>query len=112
MADNSDDSEFSDASSPDNSDVDDKEPIAKAKRSGANLSCPKKASIARERKVQSNPALFGKKQVTCGAHGPKTSAWQRIQEHKNEHFTVVKGLLRCDACKESLSKKKSTVKIH
>lgn len=86
--------------------------LQRPKRSGANLSCPKKASIARERKVQSNPALVGKRRVTHGAHGPKMSAWQRVQEHKNEHFTVVKGLLRCDACKESLSKKKSTVKKH
>ena len=34
------------------------------------------------------------------------------QEHKNEYLTSVDGKLRCDACKETISKKKSTVKKH
>ena len=84
--------------------------IAEAKRLGANLRTPEKAKIARERKLQTNPA--GKSRSTRGQSDPKLSSWQRVQEHKNEYFTSVDGKLRCDACKETTSKKKSTVKKH
>ena len=84
--------------------------IAEAKRLGANLRTPEKAKIARERKLQTNPA--GKSRSTRGQSDPKLSSWQRVQEHKNEYFTSVDGKLRCDACKETISKKKSTVKKH
>ena len=69
-----------------------------------------KAKIARERKLQTNPA--GKSRSTRGQSDPKLSSWQRVQEHKNEYLTSVDGKLRCDACKETISKKKSTVKKH
>ena len=94
------------------SDCEEEGPIEKAKRAGANLNAPKKASIARERKIQSNPSLIGKKRVTRGENDPKLNCWQRVQEHKGEHLTVLNGKLRCDACKETMSKKKSTVKKH
>ena len=84
--------------------------IAEAKRLGANLRTPEKAKIARERKLQTNPA--GKSRSTRGQSDPKLSSWQRVQEHKNEYLTSVDGKLRCDACKETISKKKSTVKKH
>ena len=71
---------------------------------------PEKAKIARERKLQTNPA--GKSRSTRGQSDPKLSSWQRVQEHKNEYLTSVDGKLRCDACKETISKKKSTVKKH
>ena len=57
-------------------------PIAEAKRLGANLSTPKKAKIARERKIQTNPA--GKSRSERGENDPKLSSWQRVQEHKGE----------------------------
>ena len=85
-------------------------PIAEAKRLGANLRSPAKAKIARERKLQTNPA--GKSRSTRGQSDPKLSSWQRVQEHKHEYLTSVDGKLRCDACKETISKKKSTVKKH
>ena len=69
-----------------------------------------KAKIARERKLQTNPA--GKSRSTRGQSEPKLSSWQRVQGHKNEYLTSVDGKLRCDACKETISKKKSTVKKH
>ena len=84
--------------------------IAEAKRLGANLRTPEKAKIARERKLQTNPA--GKSRSTRGQSDPKLSSWQRVQEHKNEYLASVDGKLRCDACKETISKKKSTVKKH
>ena len=40
------------------------------------------------------------------------SAWDRLNHHKGEHLTVVSGELRCDACKETVSKKKSSVSTH
>ena len=47
---------MSDSESESDSDTDDETgPIEKATRAGANLSVPKKASIVRERKMQSNP---------------------------------------------------------
>ena len=84
--------------------------IVEAKRLGANLRTPEKANIARKRKLQTNPA--SKSRSTRGQSDPKLSSWQRVQEHKNEYLTSVDGKLRCDACKETISKKKSTVKKH
>ena len=74
------------------------------------LRTPEKAKIARERKLQTNPA--GKSRSTRGQSDPKLSSWQRVQEHKNEYLTSVDGKLRCDTCKETISKMKSTVKKH
>eukprot|EP00112_Aurelia_sp_Birch-Aquarium-sp1_P014586 Seg3162.1 transcript_id=Seg3162.1/GoldUCD/mRNA.D3Y31 product="hypothetical protein" protein_id=Seg3162.1/GoldUCD/D3Y31 len=79
-------------------------PLEKAARAGADLRVPQKAAIARMRKIQSNPANLqrGKR----GANDPKVSG------HKNEYLTVVNGKLRCNACKEPISKKSSSVKKH
>ena len=105
MADESDSN--SSSSSADEGPID---PIAEAKRLGANLSTPKKAKIARERKIQTNPA--GKSRSERGENDPKLSSWQRVQEHKGEYLKAVSGKLRCEACKETISKKSSTVKKH
>ena len=40
------------------------------------------------------------------------SAWDRLNEFKDKNLTVLSGGLRCDACKETISKKKSSVKKH
>ena len=41
------------------------------------------------------------------------SAYQRVRENRNEfHSVTSKNMLRCDACKETISKKKSTVRKH
>ena len=41
------------------------------------------------------------------------SAYQRVRENRNEFLSVTsKDMLRCDACKETISKKKSTVRKH
>ena len=84
--------------------------LRKPKDLGANLRTPEKANIARERKLQTNPA--GKSRSTRGQSDPKLSSRQRVQEHKNEYPTSVDSKLRCDACKETISKKKSAVKKH
>ena len=100
MADNYSDSNTS--NSDESADEGPSNPIAEAKRLGANLRTPEKAKIVRERKLQTNPA--GKSRSTRGQSDPKLSSWQRVQEHKNECLTSVDGKLRCDACKETISK--------
>ena len=41
------------------------------------------------------------------------SAYQRARENRNEFLSVTsKNMLRCDACKETISKKKSTFRKH
>ena len=87
----------------------DESPLEKAARAGANLSTPRKADIARKQKIQSNPA--GKNRSTRGSKDPpKVTAWDRVQKYKEEYFCVMQGKLRCNACKEVLSKKESTIK--
>ena len=47
-----------------------------------------------------------------GSVDPNVSSWDRVKEFKDQCLTVVSGNLRCDACKETISKKKSSVKKH
>ena len=108
MADNYSDSNTS--NSDESADEGPSNPIAEAKRLGANLRTPEKAIIARERKLQTNPAR--KSRSTRGQSDPKLSSRQRVREHKKEYLTSVDGKLRFDACKETISEKKSTVKKH
>ena len=84
-------------------------PLSIATNAGARLSVPDKASIYRKRSIQTNR---GKKKNIRGTTGPDVSAWQSLDEFKGEYLTVGSGKLKCDACKESISKKKSSVKKH
>ena len=87
------------------------DPINIAKRRGADLKEPEKAEIARTRKVQRNQA--GGKKTVHGQKDPKVSAYQRVRENRNGFLSVTsKNMLRCDACKKTISKKKSTVRKH
>ena len=89
----------------------DESPLEKAARAGANLTTPRKADIVRRRKIQSNSA--GRNRSTSGSKDPpKVTAWDRVQKYKEEYFCVMQGKLRCNACKEVLSKKESTIKKH
>lgn len=97
------------ASSSEDSAIED--PINIAKGRGADLKEAEKAEIARTRKVQRNQA--GGKKTVRGQKDPKVSAYQRVRENRNEFLSVTsKNMLRCDACKETISKKKSTVRKH
>ena len=40
---------------------------------------------------------------------PKVGAWERLKEYPGQHFAVVGGKLRCNACSENLSDKKSSL---
>ena len=86
------------------------DPLEVAVSVGARLSTPEKASTSRKRKVQTNPAE--KKSNVRGSVDPNVSAWDRVNEFKDQCLTTVSGNLRCDACRETLSKKNSSVKKH
>ena len=97
------------ASSSEDSASEDLNNIAKGR--GADLKEAEKAEIARTRKVQRNQA--GGKKTVRGQKDPKVSAYQRVRENRNEFLSVTsKNMLRWDACKETISKKKSTVGKH
>lgn len=86
-------------------------PLEEAAQAGADLQIPGKADISRKRKIQRNPGNV--KRSKRGSKDPKlVSAWERVKQYKNEHLTVVNGKLRCDACKEIILKKKSSIKKH
>ena len=77
---------------------------------GVTLSTPAKAAISREHKVQTNPAE--KKRNVRGTADSNVNAWYTLNQWKGEHLTVASGKLRCDACKETESEKKSSVMKH
>ena len=79
------------------------DPLEVAASAGARLSTQEKASISRKRKVQTNPAE--KKRNVHGSVDPNVSSWERVNEFKDHCLTVESGSLRCDACRETLSKK-------
>ena len=42
----------------------------------------------------------------------KTSVWDRIKEFPGQHLECVRGQVRCNACQETIARKKSTVEKH
>ena len=86
------------------------DPLEVAASAGARLSTQEKASISRKRKVQTNPAK--KKRNVRGSVDHNMSMWDRVNEFKDQCLTTVLGNLRYDACRETLSKIKSSVKKH
>ena len=79
-------------------------PLEVAASAGARLSAPEKVSICRKRKVQTNPVE--KKRNVRGSVDPNVSARDTVNEFKDQCLTTVSGNLRCDTCRETLSKKK------
>ena len=67
------------------------DPLEVAASAGARLSTPEKASISRKRKVQTNPAE--KKRNVRGSVDPNVSAWDRVNEFKDQCLTTVSGNL-------------------
>ena len=84
-------------------------PITIEVNAGASLSAPENASIARKHKV---PINKGKNKQGGSAKTTNVSTWDRLKEYPNQHFAVVKGKHRCNACSEVLSDKKSSVERH
>lgn len=78
------------------------DPLELAASAGARLSTPEKPSISWKRKLQTNPAE--KKRNVHGSVDPNVFAWDRVNAFKDQCLTTVSGNLRCDACRETLSK--------
>ena len=85
------------------------DPITLAVNSGALLSEPQGASIARNRKFPTNK---GVNRQRFSAKTTKASAWESLKEYPGQHFAVVGGKLRCNACSKNLSDKKSSLDRH
>lgn len=85
------------------------DPITIAVNAGASLSAPESALIARKRKV---PINKGKNKQRGSAKTTNVSTWDRLKEYSKQHFAVVNGKLRCNACSEVLADKKSYIERH
>ena len=77
------------------------------------LKAPKQSELCRKRKIQCNPPTGKKK--SSGRHGlkePKVSPSQRVKEFSSEELSISLGRLFCNACRETISVKRSTVLNH
>ena len=63
------------------------DPLRVAAEAGARLSTPANAAISRECKVLTKPTE--KKRNVRGIADPNVSAWDRLNQFKGEHLTVV-----------------------
>ncbi|CAB4009311.1 Hypothetical predicted protein [Paramuricea clavata] len=95
----SDRDESFDSSDSDNEDVQVQvqDPILTARNAGASLSVPAKANIARKRKLPTNQGKYNQRGNKTIAN---TTAWDRLKDFPNHHFTVIDRKLRCNACNE------------
>ena len=80
-----------------------------------SLKCPTPSQLARKRKTHSNPPIGIKRKTTTGKadYEPKNvTPKSRVSEFPGENLTVSAGYLFCSACRESVSLKKSIIKLH
>ena len=95
--------EISDDKNGNNSDID---PIGVAIDAGATLSKPASSSIARKRKIHVNEGKYKQREsgtsTSSSGKGNATCAWDRMKGYPKQHFAVVSGSLRCNACSETL----------
>ena len=85
------------------------DPVTITVNAGASLSAPVSASIAQKRKV---PINKGKNKQRGSVKTTNVSTWDRLKEYPNQRFAVVNGKLRCNACSDILSDKKSSIERH
>ena len=50
--------------------------------------------------------------TSSSGKGNTTCAWDRVKDYPKQHFAVVSGSLRCNACSETLASKKSSIDKH
>jgi len=78
------------------------------------LKAPRLSDLSRKRKVVVNPSPKGKRSST--GRTSKTTVNikpdQHVKEYPGEHFTVSNGKLFCEACREMLNIKKSSINNH
>ena len=91
------------------------DPIAEATTAGARFQVPESAAISRKRKINVNGGKHQQRRLACldaTVVKSKTCAWDRLKDFPKQHFDVVEGILRCNACGEILSLKKSSIEKH
>lgn len=83
------------------------------------LKCPQPSILARKRKIITNNPPTGKRSCKSTNRVRKQSKaaasikpQQRVNEFKGEHLCVSSGKLFCNACREEVNLKKSSVKNH
>lgn len=78
------------------------------------LKPPSASDFSRKRKIAKNPPVGKKKaKSTNSQSNPKTiKPQQRVTEYPQEPFTVASGKLFCQACREELPLKKSSIVYH
>ena len=104
---------MSDEENENNTDID---PIEVTIAAGATLSSPARASISRKRKIHVNEGKYKQRgsssSTSSSGKGNTTCAWDLVKDYPKQHFAVVSGNLRCNACSETLSLKKSSIDKH
>ena len=103
---------MSDEENENNTDID---PIEVTIAAGATLSSPARVSISRKRKIHINEGKYkrGSSSSTLSSRkGNTTGAWDHMKDYPKQHFAVVSGNLRCNACSETLSLKQSSIDNH
>ena len=91
------------------------DPFAEATTAGARFQVPESAAISRKRKINVNRGKYQQRRlgrIDATAVKSKTCAWDRLKDFPKQHFAVVEGNLRCNACSEILSLKKSSIEKH
>ena len=77
------------------------------------LKAPKLSELNRKRKVLCNRGGKRRKTASSTSSEPKgVTPQQRVREFSGEHLTVSSGKLFCNACREEVSLKSSSVKNH
>ena len=104
---------MSDKENENNTDID---PIEGTIAAGATLSSPARASISRKCKIHVNEGKYKQRgsssSTSSSGKGNTTCAWDCVKDYPKQHFAVVSGNLRCNACSEILSLKKSSIDKH
>jgi len=75
------------------------------------LKPPSESDFSRKRKIAKNPPV-GKKAVKSPSNPKTVKPQQQVNEYSQEPFTTAYGKLFCQACREELPLKKSSIVYH
>ena len=86
-------------------------PIQLAINKGATLKEPDRAAISRKRRIVKNKGKYKASRVNNQSKN-NTCVWDRIKDFPGQHLVNENGQLRCNACNEIVSIKKSSIEKH
>ncbi|CAB3989077.1 RNA-directed DNA polymerase from transposon BS [Paramuricea clavata] len=86
-------------------------PIQLAINKGANITEPDRAAISRKRKIVKNSGKYKASRVKNHSKND-TCVWDKLKDFPGQHFVNENGQLRCNACSEIISIKKSSIEKH